>query len=405
MPRGVVSGVPHGQPIGTFKVYCGDRPSTLLSEASLRFLLLFALWFTAPVSPAVADAFAQQESGVPDSIVNFSELVARLSEAGGYFDTDNLISNEASYLHIVSALERHRVRGGIFIGVGPDQNFSYIAAIRPQVAFMLDIRRDNMLQHLLFKALFANAPTRAAYLALWLGRPAPPSNEIWRNAAIEQIVAWMDSTPPTSTSTDAALSVVRRAVQQSGIPLSADDLATIERFHRTFINAGLSLQFTSTGRPPRWYYPTLRQLLLERDVNGQRRNYLARDADYQFLRTMQRRNLVVPVVGDLGGTHALPAIATWARQHGAHVTAMYVSNAEDYLIRGGSFATYARSVASLPRASNGVIIRSWFGGPQSHPHSVDGYYSTQLLQSIGDFVAMADKVTWYRDLANQSRLR
>jgi hypothetical protein len=34
-----------------------------------------------------------------------------------------------------------------------DQSFSYIAAIRPAVAFMIDIRRDNLLMHLMFKAL------------------------------------------------------------------------------------------------------------------------------------------------------------------------------------------------------------------------------------------------------------
>ena len=52
------------------------------------------------------------------------------------------------------------VTGGAYIGVGPDQNFSYIARIRPSVAYIIDIRRDNLLLHLLFKALFARAPDR-----------------------------------------------------------------------------------------------------------------------------------------------------------------------------------------------------------------------------------------------------
>ena len=74
----------------------------------------------------------------------FAALVERLSESGGYFDTDNLISNESSYLHVMGALREIGVRGGAYIGVGPDQNFSYIARIRPSIAFIIDIRRDNL---------------------------------------------------------------------------------------------------------------------------------------------------------------------------------------------------------------------------------------------------------------------
>ena len=79
------------------------------------------------------------------SDTTFAGTIARLSEPAGYFDSDNLISNETSYLHAVSHLRAGRVTGGAYIGVGPDQSFSYIAAIRPSVAFMIDIRRDNLL--------------------------------------------------------------------------------------------------------------------------------------------------------------------------------------------------------------------------------------------------------------------
>ena len=103
----------------------------------------------------------------------FAAQIAALSEPDGYFDTDNLISNERSYLEVLPELERRSVRGGAYIGVGPDQNFSYIAHIRPSVAFILDIRRDNLLLHLLFKALFQQSRTRVEYLALLFGRPVP----------------------------------------------------------------------------------------------------------------------------------------------------------------------------------------------------------------------------------------
>jgi hypothetical protein len=60
----------------------------------------------------------------------FAAQIASLSEPAGYFDTDNLISNERSYLQVLPDLGRRNVRGGAYIGVGPDQNFTYIAPPR-----------------------------------------------------------------------------------------------------------------------------------------------------------------------------------------------------------------------------------------------------------------------------------
>src|SRR5262245_57598047 len=83
----------------------------------------------------------------------FAEMVGRLSEPGGDFGGDNLISNEQSYLHVMPALAQARVSGGAYVGVGPDQNFSYIAQVKPEIAYLIDIRRDNLLLLLLFRAI------------------------------------------------------------------------------------------------------------------------------------------------------------------------------------------------------------------------------------------------------------
>src|SRR5450759_3351316 len=84
---------------------------------------------------ATAGWAVRLQSQPPQSL--FAQLVGELSEPGGDFDTDNLISNERSYLHVIPALELSGVAGGVYIGVGPDQNFSYIARIRPEVAFII----------------------------------------------------------------------------------------------------------------------------------------------------------------------------------------------------------------------------------------------------------------------------
>jgi hypothetical protein len=123
----------------------------------------------------------------------FAALVEELSEPGGDFGGDNLISNEQSYLHVMPALERAGISGGAYIGVGPDQNFSYIAQIKPAIAYLIDIRRENLLLHLLFKALFAEAPSRVEYLSLLTGRPLPERGATWKDATIDTIIAHIDA--------------------------------------------------------------------------------------------------------------------------------------------------------------------------------------------------------------------
>jgi hypothetical protein len=123
----------------------------------------------------MASAQPATESLTP---AQFAQLSRDLSESGGYFDTDNLISNEASYLHVLGRMREMGVNGGAFIGVGPDQSFSYIAQIRPRIAFMVDIRRDNLLQHLFYKALFDLSRQRIEFLCLLFGRPSRQSGRM-----------------------------------------------------------------------------------------------------------------------------------------------------------------------------------------------------------------------------------
>lgn len=375
----------------------------------MRRALALALCIAAAISPLRTTAQTAGASGaraaLPDSLTaqQFAALVQRLSAPGGYFDTDNLISNESSYLHPLTILDKLGVRGGAYIGVGPDQNFSYMARVRPAVAFIIDIRRDNLLHHLLLKALFELSQNRAEYIARWLGKPIPADVESWGTRDIEAITAWAETSRISTASADAAVRAVRERVAGFGIPLSKDDLTTIERFHRQFIGQGLALRFNSTGRAPQAHYPTLGQLILERDMSGNRASYLVREADFQFLKRLQHRNLVVPVVGDIAGPKALNAVRDELRRTGTQVSVFYISNVEDYLIRDGRFPSFASTVRSLPRNSRSVMIRSWFGGPGTHPANVPGYYTTQLVQTLDSFAtdAAVDDVGSYRQLVTR----
>jgi hypothetical protein len=317
----------------------------------------------------------------------FASLVEQLSEPNGEFDTDNLISNEQSYLHVVPTLEQAGISGGVYIGVGPDQNFSYIARIRPSEAFIVDIRRDNLLLHLLFKAIFATTKNRVEYLAVLTGRPAPDRADTWRDASIEKVVAYVDEAKPlTAAASVETTERLHAAIKKSGVPLSAKDLATIDRFHAAFTQSGLSLQFTSTGRPAREYYPTYRDLLLETDRRGRRLCYLASEDDFQFVRALEARDAVIPVVGDLSGPHAVAAVGQLMAQRGERLAAFYVSNVENYLFRNGAYTRYIENLRRLPHTDKSLIIRSIFGG-YSLPESAPGYYSTSTVQNLNELLA------------------
>lgn len=334
----------------------------------------------------------------------FAARVARLSEPAGFFDSDNLISNESSYLHPVGALHARKVRGGAYIGVGPDQSFSYIAALRPRIAYLIDIRRDNMIQHLLFKALFERSRNRMEYLCRWLGYAVPPDVERWADRSIEDIVARLDSLPPNADSAAAERSAVAALVRAYGVPLDTRDLNTLARFHAAFQSDRLDLRFTSLNRAPRAGYPSLRELILEHDLSGTRASYLARESDWLFVKGLQARHLVVPVVGDLAGRHALAAIGRDVAAMETVVSALYVSNVEQYLWRDGTFAQFADNAAALPRDSKSVLIRSYFGRNFGTPHPLarDGgtALSTQLMQTLSDFAARWSAGGWtsYGDL-------
>ncbi|HEY7569639.1 MAG TPA: hypothetical protein VH762_18795 [Gemmatimonadaceae bacterium] len=368
----------------------------------VRALVAAALAWPLPASGQRLDATGLDSKARVDSA--FVARVARLSEPAGYFDSDNLISNESSYLHPVGALRALNVRGGAYIGVGPDQNFSYMAAVRPRIAYLIDIRRDNLLQHLMFKAFFERARNRLEYLCYWLGYAPPSDSKRWTGRRIEDIIALLDSTKPNAEAALQDRNAMLARVQSYGVPLDARDRATLERFHSAFQNERLDLRFTSLGRPPRAGYPSLRELILERDLTGKRASYLASEADWRFLKDLQTRGLVVPVVGDLAGRHALAAIGRDAAALGVDVSALYVSNVEQYLWRDGTFAQFAENTAGLPRNARSVLIRSYFGRNFGTPHPLardnGASLSTQLMQSLNDFAARQAAGGWgsYWDL-------
>ncbi|HET9425227.1 MAG TPA: hypothetical protein VFO55_07650 [Gemmatimonadaceae bacterium] len=337
----------------------------------------------------------------------FVGQVVRMSERGGYFDTDNLISNEDSYLHPLTTLRRLGVSGGVYVGVGPDQNFSYVAAVRPRAAFIVDIRRDNLLEHLLFKSIFALSRSRAEYLGLLFGR-AVVNGSAPDTASIDSLLARVQRAPADQRAIAGIRARVIARVKQTGMPLSEPDLAVISRFHDAFILEGPALRFSSHGRAPQAGYPDYARLAAERDRAGRQASFLASAASFAFVKDLQDRNLIIPLVGDFAGAHAFRELAGWMRAHGEKLSVLYASNVEQYVVRDGGFETFAKNLERLPRDEKSVVIRSCFAACRgAHPQAVPGYFSVQMVQRVDDLAALraAGRIRGYFDLVSLGLLQ
>jgi len=78
---------------------------------------------------------------------------------------------------------------------------------------------------------------------------------------------------------------------------------------------------------------------------------------------MQQKNLIVPIVGDFAGPKSLRSISGYLREHGAEVSAFYVSNVEEYISSPQPvWASYCRNIASLPINPSSTFIRFGRGG-------------------------------------------
>jgi hypothetical protein len=361
---------------------------------------------------------------LPESLTDreFWALSESLSEPPGYFQSDNLVSNEHTYQWVVPELQRRRAAGQVYLGVAPDQNFTYVLATQPAMAFIVDIRRGNLLTHLMYKALFETAADRVAFVSMLFSRPRPEGLD--SAASIDVVMDAFARVPMDELAfRDNVVWLQHYLTREKGYPLNADDLRELDRIYEQFAQFGPGLTYASRPGPagppgqPRVFgrggfggggggrrgsvrFPTWDFMVRAGDEGGRAWGYLASEEAYQSIRQMQIRNLIVPVMGDFTGPKALRAVGGWVRQHGAAVSAFYVSNVEQYLFRYGTWSRFAENLASLPVTEQSVIIRSvsprdGYGG---RPQGPDGRAS--VLDPIGALLreTFAGKIRTYGNL-------
>ncbi len=371
--------------------------------------LMLALLLQTICTLAVLAQTTVQPLKHPDSLsaTEFSRISRELSEDGGYFRSDNFTSNETAYLTVVDKLRQLGATGGAYLGVGPEQNFTYIAKIRPRVAFIVDIRRQAVLQHLIYKAVFHHSPDRVQFLALLFSRPLPKEKAVTSKSELSEILDYFSKTPADERAYTTNLTLIRKTINDDfKYPLSENDQKGIEYVYSTFRNDGLELSYRSgtnngvggfPGGGNRGFggFPVLKDLIAQTDLNNKVGNYLASNEDYEFVRGMQQKNLIIPVVGDFAGKKALVGVGDYLRKYGLTVTAQYTSNVEQYLFENDVFAAFVENVRKLPLTEKSLFIRSASGRGQAHPARLPGHRATTLLQLMRVFVKDFDEGVYH----------
>jgi hypothetical protein len=366
---------------------------------------LFSLSGVALVWPHVEVAADSLPKRLSDRA--FWRMIVDFSEPGGVFGSDNLLSNETTYQEIIPELRKSLSADGVYVGVGPDQNFTYIAALRPRIAFIIDIRRQNLIEHLLYKALVEASADRADFLSRLFSRPRPAGLEKSATAKV-LFDAYNDVTGSETLFQKNLQEVENRLVKQHGFPLTSEDSGSLKFIYRAFFSEGMNLRYSFPRQQfGALWFPTYAELMEATDLTGLNHSYLANEQNFRTLRDFERNNLLVPIVGDFGGDKAIRAVGRYLMEHGAIVTCFYTSNVEQYLFQGDGWQHYYSNVATLPLNESSTFIRAYFDKGFRFPPGIvtPDLHSVELLDPILSLLSAfrAGQIHTYSDVVKRSR--
>lgn len=296
----------------------------------------------------------------------FWKLITDFSEPGGYFRSDNFVSNEMAFQYVIPTLQKTTQPGGVYLGVGPDQNFTYIVGLKPKLAFIFDIRRGNLQEHLMYKAVIEQSENRADFLSRLFSRPRPAGLDSSMSA--EAMLNAYAGVRGSDSLYQKNLKDVRDwLTTHHRFALGDSDLTGIEYVYSAFSSAGPDLTYNfgnqrggfggGYGRG----MPTYGELMIQTDGAGAYRSYIASEANYRALREAELNNAIVPLVGNFAGEKAIKTVAAYLKDRHATVTAFYLSNVEQYLWNGSDDGRkFFGNVAALPLDSASTFIRAVF---------------------------------------------
>jgi len=379
---------------------------------SLRFRRFAVATLLLAASAPVASATAQAALAARLTDKEIWQLNADFSEPNGYFRSDNFLSNETGFQFVIPELVRLVRPGGVYLGVGPEQNFTYIVALQPRMAFIFDIRRGNMIAHLMYKALFETSNDRAEFLSKLFSRPRPAGLDT-ASTPDQLFQAYIAATPDSGAFRRNLAAIKAHLTKTRGFVMNDSDSKLLDYTYGAFYGGGpqISYNYPNGGGFGRGM-PNYAMLQSATDANGKNWAYLATEANFRWLKDFESKNLLVPVVGDFAGPKAIRSVGQYLKDHHAVASVFYTSNVEQYLFQqDDDWGKYYRNVATLPLDSTSTFIRS-VGGGRGFYNNTPGSTFPQLggrlpsrISSMQELLkAFADgRIQSYGDVINMSR--
>jgi len=333
----------------------------------------------------------------------FWKMVSDYSEDSGSFRFEYM-SNELQFQYVIPRLKENRKPGGVYLGVGPEQNFTYIAVLQPKIAFICDIRRQNMVEHLVYKAVFEMSSDRVDFLTrLFSRKPAAGLNE--KSTAKQLFQAFRTASPDPDIYRENLQAIKNRLLKDHRFQLTRTDQESIDFIYKIFFDT--ENVFGYSGSIFGGFGATYAELMTATDEQGQARSYLATEENFQIVRDLERRNLIIPVVGDFAGPKTLRSIGRYLKDHGATLSAFYTSNVEQYLFeQGDDWKHFLTNVAAFPLDASSAFIRSshYSFGEQPRRQFNRGRF-IQLLSPMMEVVRAynSGQLVSYEDLIRMSK--
>jgi len=326
---------------------------------------------------AFVSAASPQAPGLPAQLsdAEFWRLFTEFSEPGGNYPYENFVTNEETIQDVMPVLTKVAKPGGVYLGVGPEQNFTYMSGLKPGMAFIFDIRRQNAIEHLMYKALFEMSPTRGEFVSRLFSIKTP--DRVPTTARANGLFLAFDGLKGDKAYYAENLAAIKRNLSAHRFVLSEDDLEKVEYIYNAFFRAGPEIDYKFASAYPANMAPAPNYIQAMTDTDAEKKawSFLATEENYQYVREMERKNLIIPVVGDFAGPKAVRSVAQYVKQHNAVVSAFYVSNVEVYLegtvgnVSGGNpqkLQTFYENVATLPVDSSSMFIRFIGAGNSSN---------------------------------------
>lgn len=299
-----------------------------------------------------------------------------------------LVSNELGYQNVISHLERYVNHNSIYVGVGPEQNFTYISAIRPSFAFIIDNRKENQLLHYLFRSCFELALSRQDYLSLLFSKPLPVNVNL---ISINDLITHFLHVKSNKALFEKNWDRLYKKIQSYRKNISIDDLEQIKIMYNHFFQNHLLLRTRNEMTSwEGWPYPSYQDFLLATDhTTGYNFNFLNDDRRFQLIKTMQQNNRIIPITGDLTGNKTLKEIGKFAEGRGKGIGVLYISNAEHVIFQENLFDRFLSNIIKMPKEKHSIMIRSIVNKRGLlHPGFVEGQIMTTVIQNISTFTQL-----------------